>query len=599
MPTADAGHADPLVTAGHRWRAVRLSRLFTLATVLLLILIGLLLWSVLAVEWRDFVAARQGLWMTEVAYKAMVAAQATSAERGPTNGLLGDADLPDPGIRPRVEAARHATDTAIASLSQALESRPDMLVSLEPLVKAKIILAKARQAADQIAANPHARRSPTAVMGVVGELFEAASTLLEVNARLSKAACLLFPGNEGRLLGARLALELREYAGRLGSEFTAALLRQKPLGPTEHRDVGMLRGRILELRDLIRLQDDGASATAQAIADMETSYFETGLSFIDGVERLSDNGQPYGLSAETFAERYVPTMGAIVAVGETLMQDAITNALNRHLTARNHLAAAGALGVVIAAIAAALLQLVRRKVVAPLLDARRAIVDIAEGRLEVVPPHPNNLTEIDRVLQAIDTLRSHELVRRQLEVERQKMIEELRHLSGTDFLTGLANRRSFSETARLLLAAARRYHHPLSLVIFDIDHFKAVNDAFGHDAGDKVLVEVSATARQTFRESDYLARHGGEEFAAVLSPCDAETAALVTERVRMALESLEIWINDQTCVRVTASFGCAIFDGSGDCSLNHLMYLADKALYSAKRQGRNRIVAVSHAGLAD
>jgi diguanylate cyclase (GGDEF)-like protein len=178
-----------------------------------------------------------------------------------------------------------------------------------------------------------------------------------------------------------------------------------------------------------------------------------------------------------------------------------------------------------------------------------------------------------QVVVALDNARLHRLV------ERQAMV---------DSLTGLANRRSLEETLRLELARAGRFGDTVSVVLADLDKFKAVNDRFGHAAGDEVLKAFAAALRETVRESDVAGRWGGEEFALVLSGTDAEGGARLAERARSSLEGTAVRMPDGTLLHVTASFGVASFPESRE--LGELLAAADSALYEAKREGRNRVV---------
>ncbi|MGC2856090.1 GGDEF domain-containing protein [Novispirillum sp. DQ9] len=171
---------------------------------------------------------------------------------------------------------------------------------------------------------------------------------------------------------------------------------------------------------------------------------------------------------------------------------------------------------------------------------------------------------------------------------------ELRAQAGTDELTRVANRRAFLERADDEISRALRYGHTLSLLMVDIDHFKQVNDAHGHAAGDAALVRMVDACRPGLREHDVLARLGGEEFVVLLPHTDAARALLVAERLREAVERSPV----ETAAgifHITISIGSATLHhgdatGAPADSLSSLLERADKALYRAKRGGRNRVV---------
>lgn len=180
-------------------------------------------------------------------------------------------------------------------------------------------------------------------------------------------------------------------------------------------------------------------------------------------------------------------------------------------------------------------------------------------------------------------------------VELKALSDRLGALSATDALTGIANRRTFDERLAIEVARTKRYGTPLALVMVDLDHFKEMNDRFGHLAGDEVLRRVAATLDREKRRGDVVARYGGEEFAAVLPHTDARAAQAWAERVRQIIAGTKV-SSDAGTLSVTASFGVAEAGAGASASDDPGVLLgdADRALYTAKRMGRNRVVARAH-----
>jgi diguanylate cyclase (GGDEF)-like protein len=166
---------------------------------------------------------------------------------------------------------------------------------------------------------------------------------------------------------------------------------------------------------------------------------------------------------------------------------------------------------------------------------------------------------------------------------------EVARLAASDSLTGLANRRALSSALMREAARTVRTKEPLSLAVIDVDHFKAVNDSFGHIVGDEVLRQVADAMARNVRDVDLVARYGGEEFAIVLPNCGSDGALAVVERVRAAVESAA------TVTKVTVSAGIATSLGDGSDS-ESLMAAADGALYVSKRAGRDRVTLASVGG---
>lgn len=173
----------------------------------------------------------------------------------------------------------------------------------------------------------------------------------------------------------------------------------------------------------------------------------------------------------------------------------------------------------------------------------------------------------------------------------------LKEQADTDPLTRLANRRSFFASASTSLAQMQRQNEHFSIIILDIDHFKRINDTYGHQAGDVVLQQLAMVLSTAIREGDSLARIGGEEFV-VASPYTNRLAAIVlSERLRKAVESSE-FLHEGNRIPVTISLGIAS-KTNGDDDVDKLLAIADSRLYLAKQKGRNRICASDKAGKAD
>lgn len=189
-----------------------------------------------------------------------------------------------------------------------------------------------------------------------------------------------------------------------------------------------------------------------------------------------------------------------------------------------------------------------------------------------------------------DELRFLEAVANQtaLALERVKLIAFLENLSITDALTGIANRRHFEWRLSEEVERARRYKYPLSALLLDLDHFKQVNDNYGHQIGDIVLQQVAQRLKSSLRRTDFLARYGGEEFVVLAPQTPAERAIILGERLRQVIAESPITVSDDLQIRITLSVGIAVFPDHAQ-NESELIGAADAALYKAKQMGRNRV----------
>jgi len=171
----------------------------------------------------------------------------------------------------------------------------------------------------------------------------------------------------------------------------------------------------------------------------------------------------------------------------------------------------------------------------------------------------------------------------------QAVLASMSEMAHTDFLTGLSNRRQLYQLLGREMEYAARYGRPVSLILLDVDHFKSVNDAYGHDVGDVVLKEFAALIKRNLRGADHIGRWGGEEFLIVAPETDMDQAEQLARRLREILQEIRL----PRVGHLTASFGVATFE-SGD-SIESWIKRADEALYRAKQGGRDRVETATSA----
>jgi diguanylate cyclase (GGDEF)-like protein len=165
---------------------------------------------------------------------------------------------------------------------------------------------------------------------------------------------------------------------------------------------------------------------------------------------------------------------------------------------------------------------------------------------------------------------------------------ELARAASLDYLTGICNRRAIEDLATRSIAAARRHGIPMAMMIVDVDHFKRINDEFGHQAGDVALVETVKRIRDALRSEDLVGRLGGEEFVAIMPSTDAASALAAAERMRQAFAATPMQLGERDLL-ITVSIGVAVLDAQ-DQAYSQLLRRADRAMYAAKTAGRNKVM---------
>jgi len=246
--------------------------------------------------------------------------------------------------------------------------------------------------------------------------------------------------------------------------------------------------------------------------------------------------------------------------------------------------------------------------------AKRMLPELASARADRPIPAISGMPDLKEVLPGSeftftygsgDSLRYYYMICRSLYVkedvrgillmledvtEHNRLLEELRHMAETDYLTGLYNQRMFEMLSSIEIDRARRSGRPISIVSFDLDCFKHINDTYGHPAGDIVLRETTSALKERVRFRDIYARLGGDEFSILLPETDGVDIRPIASDYLEIIERLEIRIPGlEDPVRVTGSFGAVTFYEFEDIEVRDMVRQADNALYLAKKNGRNRV----------
>ncbi|WP_338034470.1 GGDEF domain-containing protein [Herbaspirillum rhizosphaerae] len=544
-------------------------------------------------EWGEYRRGARSVETVRLVQLTMIAMEKTSIERGPSNGLMGGESADLPQLSKKLQAAREQTDESIITLLDAL--RADADVRYAPVIRkieyVKGALEPARLDVDRQAGLPRSQRSSDDVSAAVNGMINLIPPFVTAVADLTSIAIQSDPELLDGLTGMRVASSLREYAGQVGSKFTAPVVTQRPLTKDEVIEIGKLYGRIEQLRSLLNIQmrayRNNAAYNA-ALSELDAQYFGKGLPILGELLQVGLISGGYELTTAELAARYVPPMASILRLRDVILADLVHDAEIRNHQARNYLIATIAMAIAAFVFFFVLMYLVRQRVLAPILRATRLVTGLAVDNLDVKIPEARYQDEIGDMLRALHVLKARSHERLELASERETLIQQLQVSSNTDFLTGVLNRRAFFAHSEQQLAVAQRYKRNLALILLDIDHFKRINDNHGHLAGDSILRNAVQLIAQLLRKVDILARYGGEEFIILLPEADLEQALIVAEKLRATLAGHAIATDDGSQISITASFGVSAL--AGEENLDHMIRLADEALYVAKNGGRNRVV---------
>jgi diguanylate cyclase (GGDEF)-like protein len=575
-----------------RAKEMSLNRLFRLISIALLMLFLALAVSLVWIEWNIYQSSTNTVPALKRFRLGLVAMEQVSAERGPANAFMGARDDERAVLYQRLQAARAASDAALADLRAALE-KDSVQRNSGILEKVRIVqqtLGPARAAVDHVGQQAQGQRSHLYIVSAVNGMMDVIPMLVRITGELVGTVDLADPDLRDGLAGVRATASLREYAGQVGSRFTAPLITHNTLNPDEVIEIGRLYGRIELLRSLLGAQLAAYSSQpqfAQGLANLDKQYFDNGFQFIDYLLQVGLKSGDYGITPAELAARYVPQMKAILDLRDIILDDLMARAERRNLQARNFLVLVIGLTIVACLFFQLLMYMIRKRVVSPLVTATDLVVGLADGKLGQEIPAARYDDEIGGMMRALRVLKERILERNSLAREREALISQLQTSSNTDFLTGLLNRRAFFSYGEQQMGVAQRYRRNLSVVLFDIDHFKRINDSHGHLSGDAVLRGVAQIAAQLLRKVDVLARYGGEEFIVLLQETDIGKAEAVAQKLRVALEQKEFDVDGGQRIKISASFGVAAL--SEGHSLEQLIKLADTALYVAKERGRNRV----------
>lgn len=572
-------------------RGESLDRRFrSIATAIYLAVLVVVVWLFMA-QWHGFWDSYQAKHEYQALQAALRAMADVSSERRPAYAMIM---IDGPPPRDRIDAlhkARAATDARMQELEEALHDRHcvNCVEMLPQWERAAARLAEARQNLDALADKPQQTRTDEEVLGAFLRL---SSVIPQLSALADAGSIGVIRENadvQSYVMAARLSSLIREHAGLLASEFAPALVRHRALNGSEAYEIASTLGKIEQLHQLLAPSIKVLPPTLQAdYADLSQRFLGDGIAFVRRLEVETSHPGGADLTPLRLAEQYGPMIDPINRFRDDalmLAHDRIEQSLRAHFWL---LMGSGLFAMVLTGILLLMIWRFRQKIIQPFADARRFILAIASGNVTVKLPKRSYGSEVQDLFSALLVLRENDARRLHLEKERKRLIGELRTMAETDPLTGLLNRRALDAHAQALLHD-KRANGVIALIMMDIDHFKSINDTWGHESGDYALMKLASICRDTVRAEDIVARTGGEEFVILLRVQAPGDARALAEKLRVRLLNEVICANTGRDFSITASFGVAVAQRETAPDLPELMREADALLYSAKQNGRNRV----------
>nr|WP_199046601.1 GGDEF domain-containing protein [Dyella sp. ASV24] len=541
-------------------------------------------------QWTTYTESKDSLRDFDRFYVALIAMERLSVERLATAQMLGTGTARGVLEQTELRDARHAVDDQLQTLTHAFDSAAcnhcgELATSLGTLTAN---LHSTRDQADTLlAASQPPNASDTA--DVIDRLVNCGSRLSSLAAASVSTSVQHEPDAVRYVYVASFAALLRDHAGQLGAQVTQVLTSDHPMSTETYRRIEQSIGKIKLLHWL------SATIVAQReelpnrlIARIDAGYLDAGLAYAQATADTASTGAKAVPVAE-FDRRYIASLAPITdlrdealrLVSFTLRQDEQKQRLRLSLSV-------GAFALLTAFLVFISRQF-HRKIVKPFVDARRFVLDVTTNKGRITTTPQGYRGEIRDLFSALSALKESNDRRFELEKERERLIQELRLMAETDFLTGLLNRRSFERRAIDMLSDRRNNDGWISLTAFDVDYFKRINDTYGHEAGDMALRKLSELAREAWRVDDIVGRTGGEEFAVMARVKVPEDSTVAARRLMDRLRREIITTVDGRSFSLTISCGVTYARSADIPSLEALMRQADNLLYEAKVSGRDRI----------
>uniref|UniRef100_UPI00259547F3 GGDEF domain-containing protein n=1 Tax=uncultured Acinetobacter sp. TaxID=165433 RepID=UPI00259547F3 len=382
-----------------------------------------------------------------------------------------------------------------------------------------------------------------------------------------------------------LLAELRDQAGRVASNIMAAVSFQQPIpeGNLARTLQTQRQARYLwELIHVVQSEHDKTNEFSQLHNAVRTEFLDKGLPIIAGLVQQSMQQQPYSLDGTQLTDAMVNKFATVVKLQSYILDYSLKVADDQKNNARDKLFFTLFLSLVSLLTAVMTMIYAKKWVFEPLIRARYQLFKLARH-----PQPPVALNEVNQQIAQNDFLSLFDAIHRieNMLQQRDALEFQLKHIANSDSLTGVANRFALDEYIKFRESQSSQFKQT-TLIIIDIDHFKQVNDQYGHIVGDVVIQHVANQLRQHVRSSDLVVRYGGDEFLVLIEGIELDKAQEIAEIIRLDIQQAPLSIASEVPhLAITVSIGVTV----GATSWISLLERADQALFRAKAAGRDQV----------
>lgn len=537
-------------------------------------------------SYRDYIKTNQALTEIQALQAVADLANKISRERAPANKLMSSNQQDFAQHVLELKLYRLTVDEQMQKTLEVLKHSNLPNLDLSLFDRLDEALMQGRQQVDAYAALPREQRNAETMDQAILKMFNAwdrSHDVLKDVIAVSEGKDTAVSNFYVQIL---LLADLRDQAGRAASNVMAHVAFKQPIPETNLARSLQTRKQVMYLWELIDTLQPERDKTEEFKVLHQAVYNEflaKGLLIVERLMNESIYHRPYYLTGTQLTEAIVDKFSTVVELQNYLLKYSVEKAIIEKHKAQNILLTT--VGISLISIFAALFTMIyaRKRVFSPLIQAREILFDLSHSSIR-----PNPMDTKDQPANMYSLFTAIQQLKQTLQ-QRDALEFRLKNIAHLDSLTGVANRYALNEYIKLLENQPTQFSETCLMVI-DIDHFKQVNDVYGHLMGDQVIQFVAEKLKENIRTSDLLVRYGGDEFIVLIENVGMERALKIAEKIRSEIYEAKS-VDNVRCpdLKVSISIGVAI----GATSWMALLEKADRALFQAKEQGKNKVVAYS------